>query len=70
MAVTSIRFNENEEKVLNYLKDQLHCDTSTLLKQSLFELYEDIKDKEIIETYENKSKNKKPRFVTFDDIMK
>ena len=70
MAVTSIRLNENEERVLNYLKNQFHCDSSTLLKKSLFELYEDMKDKEIIESFEEKSKNKKPQFVTFDELMK
>ena len=70
MAVTSIRLNENEERVLNYLKNQFHCDSSTLLKKSLFELYEDMKDKEIIESFEQKSNNKKPRFVTFDELMK
>ena len=70
MAVTSIRLNENEERVLNYLKNHFHCDSSTVLKKSLFELYEDMKDKEIIESFEEKSKNKKTRFVTFDELMK
>jgi predicted DNA-binding protein len=70
MAVTSIRLNENEEKVLNYLKDHYHCDASTLLKKSLFELYEDMKDKEIIEDFENKLKKSKSKFITADDILK
>lgn len=70
MAVTSIRLNENEEKVLKYLKNHFHCDSSTLLKKSLFELYEDMKDREIIDTFENKKKKSKAQFFTFEQIAK
>jgi hypothetical protein len=70
MAVTSIRLNEKEEKVLNYLKKYFNCDSSTLLKRSLYELYEDLKDKEIIDTFENDLKNSNQNFVKYEDLFK
>jgi hypothetical protein len=68
MAVTSVRLNQKEEKLLKLLKDYYNCDASSLLKRSLYELYEDLKDKEIIEQFEKKEKNHKSQFVTFEDL--
>ena len=70
MGVTSIRLNKKEEKLLNYLKEYFHCDSSTLLKKSLFELYEDLKDKEIIDTFEKKEKEGKTKFISFEELVK
>ncbi len=70
MAVTSVRFNAKEEKILKLLQKHYNCDTSSLIKKSLWELYEDIKDKEIIEDFEKKEKNKKVKFVNIDEIIK
>jgi len=70
MGVTSIRLNKKEEKLLNYLKEYFHCDSSTLLKKSLFELYEDLKDKEIIDTFEKKEKEGKSKFFNFEELVK
>ena len=69
MGVTSIRLNSKEEKLLKYLKDYYNCDTSTLLKKSLIDMYEDIKDKEIIEIFEKKESKGKTEFVSFEDII-
>jgi len=69
MAVTSVRFNKKEEKVLNYLKDHFHCDTSSLLKKSLWELYEELKDKEIIEEFEKNEEKGNIKFNTIDNIL-
>lgn len=69
MAVTSVRFNAKEEKILNILKKHYGCDASTLIKKSLWELYEDIKDREIIETFEKKEKSGKAKFATIDEIL-
>jgi len=69
MGVTSIRLNKNEEKVLNYLKNYFHCDTSTLLKKSLYEMYEDIQDKKIIEDFEKKEKEGNSKFLKFEDLF-
>lgn len=70
MAVTSVRFNAKEEKILKLLQKHYNCDTSSLIKKSLWELYEDIKDKEIIEDFEKKEKNKKVKFLNIDEIIK
>lgn len=69
MAVTSVRFNTKEEKILKLLKDHYNCDASTLLKKSLWDLYEEIKDKEIIEDFEKREKGKKANFVQIDDLL-
>ena len=70
MGVTSIRFNKEEEKIINYLKKYLHCDTSTLLKKSLWELYEELKDREIIEEFERSEEEGKVSFNTIDEILR
>lgn len=70
MGVTSVRLNQKEEKLLKLLKNHYNCDASTLLKRSLYELYEDLKDKEIIEQFEKKEKSKKTQFVAFEELMK
>ena len=69
MAVTSVRLNQKEEKLLKLLKNYYNCDASSLLKRSLYELYEDLKDKEIIEGFEKREKNKKSEFVTINDLI-
>ena len=70
MGVTSIRLNEKEEKLLNFLKEYYECDTSVLLKKSLWEMYEDIKDKEIIEDFEAREQGKETSFSSSKDITK
>jgi hypothetical protein len=69
MAVTSVRFNAKEEKILKILKKHYGCDASTLIKKSLWELYEDIKDREIIDAFEKKEKKGKNKFETIDEII-
>ena len=69
MGVTSVRLNQKEEKLLKLLKDYYNCDASSLLKRSLYELYEDLQDKEIIEQFEKKEKNKKSEFVTIKNLL-
>ena len=68
MGVTSIRFNSKEEKLLQYLKDYYDLDTSTLLKKSLIEMYEDLRDRGTIEKFEKKAKKGKTEFISFEDI--
>ncbi|MCX7727007.1 MAG: DUF6290 family protein [Chitinispirillaceae bacterium] len=70
MGVTSIRLNEREEKLLNFLKEYYGCESSTILKRALFEMYEDIKDKEIVEEYEKEEKQKKIKFKKIEEILK
>lgn len=69
MAVISVRFNSREEKILEILKKHYECDSSSLVKKSLLDLYEEIKDIEIIEQYEVKEKISKSGFVKIEDIL-
>lgn len=69
MAVTSVRFNAKEEKVLKILKKYYNCDASTLLKKAIWDLFEDIKDKECIEDFEKREKSSKTKFVHINDLL-
>jgi predicted transcriptional regulator len=70
MAVISLRLNQNEEKMVNYLSDHYQQDKSSLIKYSLKELYEDIIDKKIIGEYENMEENGKIIFIDSEEIIK
>ena len=69
MAVISVRFNSKEEKILEILKKYFECDSSSLVKKSLLDLYEEIKDREIIEQYESREKISKSKSVKIEDIL-
>jgi hypothetical protein len=69
MAVISIRFNLKEEKILKALKNYYNCDSSNLIKRTLLDLYEEIKDREIIEQFEIREKSSKSGFVKLEDII-
>jgi len=69
MAVISVRFNSKEEKILKTLKNYYNCDSSSLVKRTLLDLYEEIKDREIIEQFEIREKSAKSGFVKFEDII-
>ena len=69
MAVISVRFNLKEEKILKALKNYYNCDSSNLIKRTLLDLYEEIKDREIIEQFEIREKSSKSGFVKFEDII-
>ena len=69
MAVISLRLNQDEEKMINYLSNYYEQDKSSLIKYSLKELYEDIIDKQIIAEYEIKEKNGKAEFIDSTEII-
>ena len=69
MAVVSVRLNEEEEKILEYLTEYLHEDKSTLLKKSMYELYEDIQDIRFIENYINDAKSSEKKLITGDELL-
>jgi len=56
MAVTSIRLNDHEERMLAELREHYHCDASTILKRGLYELAEDASDNRIAERFEKNAK--------------
>ena len=69
MAVVSLRLNQNEENMVNFLSDYFQYDRSSLIKYSLNELYEDITDKRVITEFETKEKKGKIKFVDSDEII-
>jgi len=69
MGVISVRLNEEEEKIVRRLMDYYGVDKSTLIKRSLYELYENIVDLEFIEEFEKREKEGKTSFVTAEDIL-
>lgn len=69
MAVISVRFNPKEEKILKALKKYFNCDSSNLIKKSLLDLYEEIKDREIIEEFEVRESSSESDFVKVEDIL-
>ena len=69
MAVVSVRLNEEEEKILNYLSEYMHEDKSTLFKKALYEMYEDIQDIKFIEAYIGKTQKKHPKFISGKELL-
>ena len=69
MAVISIRLNQTEEKMVNFLSEYYEQDRSSLIKYSLRELYEDIIDRQVISEYEADEKNGKIRFIDASEVL-
>jgi hypothetical protein len=69
MGVISVRLNKDEVNMLKQLTEYFHADRSTLIKRSLLELYENMRDIEAIETFEKKEKRGKVSFFTADSIL-
>ena len=59
MGVISIRFNNDEEKILKKLSDYYHEDKSALIKKSLLELYENVLDLHTIKNMKEKKRRRK-----------
>jgi len=70
MAVISLRLNQKEEEMVNFLSDYYERDKSALIKYSLKQLYEDIIDKQTIDDYEAKEKNAEVKFVDSNEILR
>ena len=59
MAVVSVRLNEQEK----------HEEKSSLLKRSMFELYEDIQDIRFVDTYLETKGIARENFVSGEDLL-
>jgi predicted transcriptional regulator len=70
MGVISVRLNNDEDKILRQLSEYFNTDRSTLIKKSLLELYENMRDVETIDAFEKKEKKGKVSFVIAKDILK
>jgi len=71
MGIISVRLNLEEEKMMNFLVDYFEEDKSELIKHSLRDLYEDLKDREMIEDFEKREKRgKKMVFINAETLRK
>ena len=69
MGVTSVRFNKKEEAALEYLKEMFDSDASSLIKKALWELYEDAKDREIVEEFEAREAAGEIELTSIEDLL-
>lgn len=69
MGVISVRLNKDEDKMLKYLSEHFNADKSTLIKRSLFELYENMRDNDTIDAFEIKESKGRISFFTANDIL-
>lgn len=66
MAVISVRMNKAEENMMNYLSKYFEEEKSSIIKHALIEMYENIVDKKIIDTFEEEEHT----FMSAEDILK
>ena len=70
MGIVTLRLNEEENKILGILQKHLDEDKSKILKDAMLEKFEDLRDRDVIENYEKKSKAKKVKFESADSLIK
>ena len=70
MAIISLRLNQQESEMIDFLSDYYEQDKSSLIKYSLKELYEDIVDREIITNYEKRESIGDVSFLSSDEALK
>ncbi len=58
--------NREEEKMINYLSEYFEEEKSSIIKRSLIEMYENIVDRKVIDTFEKE----KHTFVNAEDILR
>jgi predicted DNA-binding protein len=70
MAIVTLRLNDEEEKILELLVKYFDADKSKILKEAMWDKFEDLRDQEIIEGFEKKSKVGKIQFGSADDLIR
>jgi hypothetical protein len=69
MGIVSVRFNSEEERILEELTNYYQEDKSKLLKKLIVEMYEDLIDKNEITKFESREKGKKIKFRSANEIL-
>lgn len=69
MAMMSLRLSDQEEKILEMLVRHFDQDKSQILIDALWDMFEDLRDRELIEDFESKSRAGKVEFATADDLL-
>ena len=70
MAIVTLRLNDEEEKILELLVKYFDADKSKILKEAMWDKFEDLRDREIIEDFEKKNKAGKVHFGSAGDLIK
>jgi predicted DNA-binding protein len=70
MAIVTLRLNDEEEKILDLLVNYYDADKSKILKEAMWDKFEDLRDREIIENFEKKNQTGKVQFSSADDLLK
>jgi predicted DNA-binding protein len=70
MGIVTLRLNEEEEKILGFLQKYFNEDKSKILKEAMWDKFEDLRDRELIEYYEKKLNTGKIKFESADDLIK
>lgn len=68
MAIITLRLTDQEEKVLELLVRHFNQDKSKVLKDALWDMFEDLRDRELIEDFEKRLRAGKVEFVSPDDF--
>lgn len=69
MALVTLRLSEEEEKILALLVKHFDEDKSKILKDALWDKFEDLRDRELIEEFESKEAAGKAQFAPADDLL-
>jgi len=64
-----LRLNNEEERILDLLVKYFDEDKSKILKEAMWDKFEDLRDREWIEKYEKKSRTGKIQFESADDLI-
>lgn len=70
MAIVTLRLNDEEEEILELLVKYFDADKSKILKEAMWDKFEDLRDREIIEDFEKKNRTGKVQFASADDLIK
>lgn len=69
MAIVTLRLNQEEEKILAMLVKYFDEDKSKILKEAMWDKFEELRDREIIDDFEKKSDAGKVQFESADDLV-
>lgn len=69
MAIVTLRLNQEEEKVLRLLVKHLDQDKSKILKEAMWDKFEELRDRDLIEGFERKNRFGKVRFESADALL-
>src|SRR4051812_1023333 len=69
MAIVTLRMSEDEEKIVDMLVRYFDQDKSKILKDALWDKFEDLRDRELVEEFEARSAAGKVEFGSADAIL-